>query len=281
MARRQIAVRFTFRQPNTQASYGLAPRKAFWDSLRVQLNSAPRLGPSRLPEQDDDCDKLVRYNFGPSLERRLNGTSELPQRPSIFDQLSDKHPRLSVTVNWTSYESLTISALIGGAKVALDWIEGHREVFEEILVGLAAEALDDAVALPVSPYLTAGVDVRARRSRPVAHARLERSEKESGTKYPYTALIVKELAKVWTILLGLALLFLVAYNEYVDSRAERRDLATLRSSLIQQQEKLIEALAGVKPSVKAPESSSRNEPAEGLTQPVQDITPKSLSSPTK
>ena len=233
MARRQIAVRFTFKQPQDSDSPGFpraaavampppisgssrrpAPRDVFWDYLRSESEvtvTANVPGP-RLPEANDECDKFVRTKFGPALERRLNGVSEQSQRPSIVDQLSDDLPKLSVTVNWTSYESLTIGVLIGGANVALDWIGEHRDVFEHILMGLAAEALDEAVAVPVSPYLTTEVNVRVGRPRPVAPTQPARSEPESGTKYPYTALVVKELAKVWTILLGLALLFLVAYN---------------------------------------------------------------------
>jgi hypothetical protein len=140
------------------------------------------------------------------------------------------------TVTSVRYQSLSLGLLFVGTREVFKAIDENPEVFAELLHALAPQALDEVLGANVSNWLD--LDVTAAKSRRKKLG--ERGHGEGVSPSP-SALLVRYFAPLLPILIGLSLVFVVAYNTYTESRADISATAKRRDLLLERQEKLLEA----------------------------------------
>jgi hypothetical protein len=222
------------------------PRTAFWEGLRNRLAAS---GEDRavnrsagIPTSDTECEKLLYKEFGPALEKHFNGqTLSDNALEEALKRLHEIRPPSAVTYEsiqlWhgvrfgvasIQYHSLTLGVLVAGTKEVLDMVDRYPDVFQELLLGFAPPALDEALGAPVSMFLETSIDV----TRPPGSV-------SSGAP----AMLVRQLRPFVPLLVALAVLFLLAYNEYMDARNERTAVAAREGQFIDRQQKLLDMQA--------------------------------------
>jgi hypothetical protein len=224
----------------------------FWNALRSlprQAYVAGRLdGPGELPQTNEECERRVRLEFGELLSRgfaRWPRFEESKERDSIKerDSLGESEGELEAwrsirfTVTSVRYHSLSLGLLFVGAKEVFRAIDEKPDVFAELFHALAPHALDEALGANVSNWLDLDVTIRGRARR---RGLAKHVEEQSASPSP-SVLLVRYFAPLLPILLGLALVFVVAYNTYDESRKDINATKKREDFLLERQEKLLEA----------------------------------------
>ena len=182
------------------------PRNAFWDSLM----SKQAAGGEQVTVAANYAylEDQVRANFADKLAELFRGAG---WQGAGFKLLTIR------------YESLTIAVLVAGAKSFMDAVEQHPHLFEELLLALAPQALDQSLGITVSPNLKTSVSMK------------------HGNSPSATAIVAAQVRPLIPLLLALALLSVLAYNELIDARSERSAIAEREGKFIDRQQKLLEA----------------------------------------
>jgi hypothetical protein len=216
----------------------------FWDALRIALQESVRKGrverSGELPPTNDECERRVRLEFGGLLSRgfaRWRRPDGLRELDPLGENELEPWRSIQFTVTSVRYHSLSLGLLFFGAKEVFKAIDENPEVFAELFHALAPHALDEALGANVSNWLDLDVTIRGRARRRA----LAKHDQEQAASPSSSVLLIRYFAPLLPILLGLALVFVVAYNTYDESRKDIAATKKREDLLLERQEKLLEA----------------------------------------
>jgi hypothetical protein len=221
---------------------------AFWGALRSALEPSVARGArsGQLPGTEE-CERRVRANFGDFLSQGFRRWPPPPIQSESATQLKEEPPgqpaweawrNIRFTVTSVRYQSLSLGLLFFGTREIFKAIDENPEVFAELFHALAPHALDEALGgANVSSWLDLDVTIPGR-ARRRALAKQDPGENVSASP---SVLLIRYFAPLLPILLGLALVFVVAYNTYTESRGDISRTAKREDLLLERQEKLLEA----------------------------------------
>jgi len=118
-----------------------------------------------------------------------------------------------------------LGVLVAGTKGFLEMVDRYPDVFQELLLGFAPQALGESLGAPVGMFLDTTVET----TQPL----------KSGSSEVAVTLI-RQLRPFIPLFVAVAILFVLAYNELIDLRQERAVVATREERLIDRQQKLLE-----------------------------------------
>jgi hypothetical protein len=221
----------------------------FWDALRLALQQRTESGrlerSGQLPQTNEECERLIRSDFGDFLSRAFGSWPPSPLRSESAMESGERPPNeaarnvwrdIRFTVTSVRYQSLSLGLLFYGTREVFKAIDENPEVFAELFHALAPHALDEALGANVSSWLDLDVTIPGRARRRA----LAKHDHESVAPSP-SVLLVRYFAPLLPILLGLALVFVVAYNTYTESRTDISLTRKREDFLLERQEKLLEA----------------------------------------
>jgi len=219
------------------------PRAAFWGRLRNSLSqSREKLKPdfSVVPPSDDECEEALYQSFGWHLERHFNDPrpEKTPLDPESGTYVDMRRPRsvepyadikswagARFSVASIQYRSLTLGVLVAGTKGFLEMVDRYPDVFQELLLGFAPQALGESLGAPVGMFL---------------HTTVETTQPLKSGSSEVAVTLIRQLRPFIPLFVAVAILFVLAYNELIDLRQERAVVATREERLIDRQQKLLE-----------------------------------------
>jgi hypothetical protein len=237
-------VRFRFELEHWSERGGESRRARFWRNLNEQMGEAERLGHERF--DPTKAEESIRESFASNLQdlfedqlRTRPWLSEAlppPERSQPFEgRRRERARRVGFELQSIGYGSLELGVIMSASVAFCRFADEYPELIEMVLDSLAGQALDGALRTSASEFLEIESDLRPDN----VASRLEPS---SAVVPPGSALarVLLTYKGLIPILIALALLWVIGYNQYLDGREEKKSVQAMQKDLLDRQQKMIQ-----------------------------------------